>query len=71
MDEKTKAKMIAYQRQNLKKLPIALSRIYDADIIEWLAGKDNVRRYVLDLIRADMAASASDPGAVSGSAEIE
>ncbi len=45
-----------YVKQFKRQFMLKVSRIYDADIVEWLEAKDNLQTYLKDLIRKDIAA---------------
>ena len=53
-NEQTKQAILKYQAKSIKQIPLRLNRNTDADIIEWLDGKDSVNGYIKDLIKRDM-----------------
>ena len=53
-DEAHKQAILKYQAKSIKQIPLRLNRNTDADIIEWLDGKDSVNGYLKDLIRRDI-----------------
>ena len=51
---KQKAYIVEYQKTNVKQVKLNLSKIYDADIIEFLETIPNRAGYIKQLIRDDM-----------------
>ena len=51
---KQKAYIVEYQKTNVKQVKLDLSKIYDADIIEFLETIPNRAGYIKQLIRDDM-----------------
>ena len=51
---KQMAKAMEYQKANVKQLKLDLNKVYDADIIEYLATLENRSGYLKQLIRDDM-----------------
>lgn len=43
-----------YQKENLQRIYLKLSRIHESDLIEHLDRQPNKQGYIKDLIRADM-----------------
>lgn len=51
---KQKAKSMEYQKENVKQVRFSLNKKYDQDIIDRLAGVDNINGYLKNLIRKDI-----------------
>lgn len=43
-----------WEKKYLRRFVLTLHREYDADMIEFLESKENVRQYLMDLVREDM-----------------
>lgn len=43
-----------WEKTTLRRFVITLNRNYDGDMIEFLEKKDNVRQYLMGLVRKDM-----------------
>lgn len=43
-----------YEKENIRRFVLKLSRNTDAEMIAFLAGKDNIQGYIKQLIRSDM-----------------
>ena len=51
-----------WEKEILRRFVITLNRNHDMDMIEFLESKDNVRQYLMNLIRKDMdAETTQDP----------
>lgn len=49
-----------YRQENYRNLPLRVSKKYEADVIEKLESVDNIRQYVIRLIREDIAREKED-----------
>ena len=45
---------IDYIKANQRQFMLKVNRIHEADMVEWLEGKENVQAYLKQLIREDM-----------------
>ena len=50
----TSESILRYQERSLKQIKFALNRNTDKDLIEWIEKKENVRQYLIKLIKEDM-----------------
>lgn len=54
-----------WEKENLRRFVITLHRSHDSEMIEFLESKDNVRHYLMELVRKDMnAENSTDPKAL-------
>ena len=58
--ERKKAYDNKYKQENYRNLPLRVSKKYEADVLEKLDRVDNIRQYVIRLIREDIAREKED-----------
>lgn len=58
--ERKKAYDNKYRQENYRNLPLRVSKKYEADVLEKLDRVDNIRQYVIRLIREDIAREKED-----------
>lgn len=60
LEKNIKAANNRYKKENYRNLMLRVSKKYEADVIEKLESVDNIRQYVIRLIREDIAREKED-----------
>lgn len=60
LEKNIKAANNRYKKENYRNLMLRVSKKYEADVIEKLESVDNIRQYIIRLIREDIAREKED-----------